>query len=177
MIIQKPIISSSIDGDNIKTNVSGAYIGFEATSSHPTASNELVFGLGVTGSGNNTVTIGNTSSIQTKLFGSIYQHVEVTGSITASKFMVYTITGSNYTLHMPSSPYPGDSIKISNFQSDVTGSDRFNRIELASSRITLGRGGEKIMGLDQDMQLDYVSPTFELIYTNPNRGWVIVGGG
>ena len=45
MIIQEPIITSSIDGDNIKTNVRGAYIGYEATSSNPTASNELVFGF------------------------------------------------------------------------------------------------------------------------------------
>jgi len=174
MIIQQPIITASISGDNIKTNPSGAYIGFEATSSNPTASNELVFGLGVTGSGNNTVTIGNTSSIHTKLFGSIYQHQEVTSSITASKFMVYTITGSGYTLHMPSTPNQGDSIKISNFQIDLTGSNRFSQV-ISSNRVTIGRSGENIMGLPQDMEIDYVSPTFELIYTNTNRGWVVIG--
>ena len=176
MIIQEPIITSSIDGDNIKTNVSGAYIGYEATSSNPTASNELVFGLGTVGYGNNTVTIGNTSSIRTKLYGSIYEHIEATGSFTASKFNVYTITGSGWTMHMPSNPTSGDSIKVSNFQTEATGSDRFNQIT-ESNRVTIGRSGENIMGLAQNMQLDYPSPTFELIYTNNNRGWVIIGGG
>ena len=174
MIIQQPIITSSIGGDNIKTNVSGAYIGFEATSSNPTASNELVFGLGTIGEGNNTATIGNSSTIRTKLYGSIYQYQEVTGSITGSKFTVYTISGSGYTLHMPTSPEQGDSIKVSNFQSSVTGSDRFKEVT-SGSRVTIGRGGSKIMGLTQDMQLDYVSPTFELIYTDLNKGWVVIG--
>ena len=176
MIIQEPIITSSIDGDNIKTNVSGAYIGYEATSSNPTASNELVFGLGTVGYGNNTATIGNSNTIRTKLYGSIYEHAEVSSSFTASKFNVYTITGSGWTMHMPTTPVAGDSIKVSNFQTSATGSDRFNQI-IEANRIKIGRSGENIMGLAQDMQLDYPSPTFELIYTNTTRGWVIIGGG
>ena len=174
MIIQEPIITSSIGGDNIKTNVSGAYIGYEATSSNPTASNELVFGLGTVGYGNNTATIGNSNTIRTKLYGSIYEHVEVSSSFTASKFNVYTITGSGWTMHMPSTPTSGDSIKISNFQVNATGSDRFKEVT-SGNRVTIGRSGENIMGLAQDMDIDYVSPTFELIYTNPNRGWVVIG--
>ena len=90
--------------------------------------------------------------------------------------MVYTITGSGYTIHMPETPNQGDSIKISNFQTEATGSDRIEQI-VETNRVTLGRSGERIMGLPQDMQLDYPSPTFELIYTNTNRGWVIIGGG
>lgn len=176
MIIQQPIITSSIDGDNIKTNISGAYIGFEATSSNPTASNELVFGLGTIGYGNNTVSIGNNNTERTKLYGSIYEHSEVSSSFTASKFMVYTVTGSGWTMHMPTTPTAGDSIKISNFQTNVTGSDRFREI-VDANRITIGRSGENIMGLSQNMDLDYPSPTFELIYTNTSRGWVIIGGG
>ena len=67
MIIQQPTITASISGDNIKTNPNGAYIGFAATSSHPTASNELVFGLGTIGLGNNTINISIIKWINTSL--------------------------------------------------------------------------------------------------------------
>lgn len=177
MIIHEPFLTSSIGGDTIKTNFSGsAYIGFGATSSNPTATNEFVVGYNISGSGNNTITLGNENTTETHLFGSIYRTQFVTSSITASKFRAYALSGSGYTFHLPSSPNPGDSLKISNFQTNATGSERYSTQITESNRITIGRSGEAIMGLTESLQLDYQSPTFEMIYIDSNRGWVIFGG-
>lgn len=175
MIIHQPLITSSISGDTIKTNLSGSYLGFGATSSNATASNEFVFGLNQTGSGNNTVTVGNDSTVATYLKGSIYRTQFVTSSITASKYNAYALSGSLYTFHLPSNPNPGDSLKISNFQYPTTGSGRTTPIT-GSEIISIGRSGKPIMGLNQDMELDILSATFEIMYIDSTRGWVIFGG-
>jgi len=177
MIIHEPFFTSSIGGDTIKTNLSGStYIGFDATSSNATASNELVFGYNITGSGNNTVTVGNDDTVATYMKGSLYRFQFVTSSITASKYTAYALSGSGYNFYLPNSPNTGDSLKISNFQSDATGSDRLTQIT-ESNRITIDGSGENIMGLTESMQLDYVTPTFEMIYTDSTRGWIIFGAG
>ena len=173
MIIQQPIITASISGDNIKANTSGSYIGFEASSSHPTASNELVFGLGLTGSGDNTVTIGNTGSVSTHLYGALYRQAHIDADATLEKYTTYTLSGS-FTASLPLSPNPGDSIKMADFSFNITGSDRFREIT-SSQTILIGRNGEKIMGYDEDMTLDYIPPTFEIQYTSPTYGWVVIG--
>ncbi|MDB0041607.1 hypothetical protein N9F16_00805 [bacterium] len=176
MIIQQPTITASISGDNIKTNPNGAYIGFAATSSHPTASNELVFGLGTIGLGNNTATIGNNSTDRVYLKGSIYGHQNLIGDNTIThnleKFYVYTLSGS-FTASLPTSPNEGDSIKISNFSTSETGSDR-GAVDPVESKILIGRNGENIMGLPQDMGLNQYAPSFELIYTESTKGWIII---
>jgi hypothetical protein len=159
----------------VKANISGSYIGYGANSSSAYASNEFVVGNNITGSGANTITLGNESTTETHLYGSLYRTQFVTSSITASKYKAYALSGSNYFFYLPSSPNAGDSIKVSNFQSDATGSTRFTQIT-ASNRITIHGSGANIMGLTESMQLDYVSPTFEMIYIDSTRGWVIFGG-
>jgi hypothetical protein len=160
----------------VKANISGSYIGYGANSSSAYASNEFVVGNSITGSGANTITLGNESTTETHLFGSIYRTQFVTSSITASKFKAYALSGSNYTFHLPASPNPGDSLKISNFQTNATGSNRYSTQILSGSRITIGRSGEAIMGITESMELDYQSPTFEIMYIDSTRGWVIFGG-
>ena len=230
MIIQQPTITASISGDNIKSNPLGSYIGFSATSSNPTASNEVVLGInvtgsgnnsitlgnpstlrtrilnsiettvdgtyigystsasnstasnevvlgiGITGSGNNTVTLGNTNTIHTEIYGSIYKHQNLIGDNTVThnleKFYVYTLSGS-FTASLPPSPISGDSIKLSNLSTTQTGSDR-GEITASAARILIGRNGKNIMGYARDMELDYFSPSFELIYSEPTDGWVII---
>ena len=161
--------------DSFVSHPSRSYIGYGSSESTSSASNELVFGIGITGSGDNTITLGNESTTETHLFGSIYRTQFVTSSITASKYRAYALSGSNYFFYLPPSPNAGDSIKVSNFQVDATGSERFTQIT-ASNRITIHGSGENIMGLTESMQLDYVSPTFEMMYIDSTRGWVIFGG-
>lgn len=160
--------------DSFVSHPSRSYVGYGSSESAGGVSNELVFGIGITGSGANTVTLGNQDTTETHLFGSLYRTQFITSSITASKFRAYALSGSAYTFHLPADPNPGDSLKISNFQTDLTGSDRFRKIS-APERISLGRSGKPIMGLNQDMELDYQAPTFEVIYVDATRGWVIYG--
>jgi len=175
MIIQQPTITASISGDNIKSNPQGTYIGFNASSSISATVNEVVLGINVTGSGDNTVTIGNTDTIHTEIFGSIYKHQNLIGDNTIThnleKFYIYTLSGS-FTASLPPSPNVGDSIKLSNFSTNNTGSDR--QSVPPSEKIIIGRNGENIMGLPQDMGLDAYAPAFEMIYTSTPKGWVII---
>tara|TARA_R110002153_G_C13225877_1_gene489309 strand:- start:165 stop:701 length:537 start_codon:yes stop_codon:yes gene_type:complete len=176
MIIQQPTITASISGDNIKSNPQGTYIGFNASSSISATTNEVVLGINVTGSGNNTVTLGNEDTTLTKIFGSIYKHQKLIGNKFTThnleKFYVYTMSGS-FTASLPPSPISGDSIKLSNLSTTQTGSDR-GEITSSAARILISRNGNNIMGYSEDMQLDYFSPSFELIYTEPTDGWVII---
>lgn len=162
--------------DSFVSYPSRSYVGYGSSESTGSANNELVFGINITGSGDNTITLGNENTIETHLFGSIYRTQFVTSSITASKFKAYALSGSSYTLHLPPSPNPGDSIKISNFQTNATGSNRYSSQISGSERITIGRSGEAIMGITESMELDYQSPTFEMMYIDSTRGWVIFGG-
>lgn len=161
--------------NKFSSTISASYIGHNANSSSAGVSNEIVVGINVTGSGANTATLGNENTTATHLFGSLYRTQFVTSSITASKFKAYALSGSGYTFHLPASPNPGDSLKISNFQTNVTGSARYSTEITASERITIGRSGEAIMGYTESMDLDIQSPTFEMIYIDSTRGWVIFG--
>ena len=176
MIIQQPTLTSFVSGKTIKTNVSGSYIGFNATSSNPSASNEVVLGIGITGSGNNTVTLGNTNTIHTEIYGSIYKHQNLIGDNTVThnleKFYVYTLSGS-FTASLPPSPNIGDSIKLSNFSTSNTGSSR-GSVSPTNTKVIVGRNGNNIMGVAQDMGLNTYAPAFEIIYTEPTKGWVII---
>ena len=73
---------------------------------------------------------------------------------------VYVFTAS-LTLTLPSSSSLGDSIKISNLSETTT--------------CVLGRNGNKIMGVAEDLTLDTASASFELIWSGDTKGWVIIG--
>jgi hypothetical protein len=64
-------------------------------------------------------------------------------------------------LTLPSSPTIGDWIKISNLSNTAT--------------CTLGRNGANIMGLAENLLLDDPQASFELIYSGPAYGWVVIG--
>ena len=73
---------------------------------------------------------------------------------------VYVFTAS-LTLTLPASPSLGDSIKISNLSDTAT--------------CVLGRNGNKIMDVAEDLTLDTASASFELIWSGSAKGWVIIG--
>ena len=70
-------------------------------------------------------------------------------------------TAINVTL--PASPTVGDSVFIHDFvgKADV-------------NNITVLRNTNKIMGVEDDMVIDYHSTALELVYTNADRGWQVV---
>jgi hypothetical protein len=72
-----------------------------------------------------------------------------------------TTTAINITL--PASPTVGDSVFIHDFTGNA---DVYN--------ITVLRNTNKIMGVEDDMLIDYRDTALELVYTNANRGWQVV---
>jgi hypothetical protein len=84
----------------------------------------------------------------------------VSGATTASKDNLYIFTASA-TLTLPASPSGGDSIKVSNLSSTTT--------------CVIAGNGSNIMANASNMTLDNQYASFELIYTDTTRGWVIIG--
>jgi len=86
----------------------------------------------------------------------------LTANATGQKNYLYVLTGgSTITLTMPSSPSPGDSIKVVNLTTVTT--------------CVIAQGGSPIMAVGQDMILDNNKANFELAYTDVTRGWVVIG--
>ncbi len=67
---------------------------------------------------------------------------------------------ANIVLTLPSGPTAGDRVFAQTYGSYLTAS--------------IGRGGQNIMGLAQDMTLDVAYARVELVYLDATRGWVIV---
>ena len=86
----------------------------------------------------------------------------INSSTVGQKNYLYVLTGgSAITLTMPSSPSPGDNIKVVNLTTVTT--------------CVVAQGGSPIMGLAQDMTLDNNKANFELVYTDATYGWVVIG--
>ena len=93
--------------------------------------------------------------------GGSYTPNIVSVATTASKDNLYIFTASA-TLTLPASPSAGDSIKISNLSGTTT--------------CVIARNTNNIMAVSEDMTLDNQYASFELIYSDATRGWVVVGG-
>lgn len=93
--------------------------------------------------------------------GGSYTPNIVSGATTASKDNLYIFTASA-TLTLPASPSGGDSIKVSNLSGTTT--------------CVIARNTNNIMAVGEDMTLDNQYASFELIYGDATRGWVVVGG-
>ena len=104
---------------------------------------------------------GSAPSWQAAGGGGSYTPNIVSGATTASKNNLYIFTASA-TLTLPASPSGGDSIKVSNLSGTTT--------------CIIGRNGSNIMADASDMTLDNQYASFELIYSDATRGWVVVGG-
>lgn len=76
----------------------------------------------------------------------------------AVAFNSYTFTAS-LTLNLPSSPFAGDWVSVV---------DRS-----ASGTCVIGRGGQPIMGLAEDLTLNVQNTAFILFYVDATRGWVL----
>jgi hypothetical protein len=92
--------------------------------------------------------------------GGSYTPNIVSGATTASKDNLYIFTASA-TLTLPANPSGGDSIKVSNLSGTTT--------------CVIARNTKNIMAVGEDMTLDNPYVSFELIYSDATRGWVIIG--
>ena len=82
--------------------------------------------------------------------------VKLTGYLVDTSAIAINIT-------LPASPTVGDSVFIHDFTSNA---DVYN--------ITVLRNNNKIMGVEDDMLIDYRDTALELVYTNADRGWQVV---
>ncbi len=109
--------------------------------------------------------IGNSSgrnqAFSTSSLSTFRQNVSVIGTNTnAAPFVVYVLTAT-LVLTLPSSPTVGDWIKIANLSNTTT--------------CTLGRNGNNIMGLAENLLLDDAQASFEIVYSGGAYGWVVIG--
>ena len=108
---------------------------------------------------------GSASDARNLLGGaSDYTSVYVTTNTTATSDKLYVFTSATtVTLTLPASPSNGDSLYIA------------NRSDIATNIV--GRNGELIMGLAQDMTLNASQASFKFTYAAGSQGWVITGAG
>ena len=141
--------------------LSGVY---QQKSTYSLTSGAIVFGTAP--ASNDTieiVSIGNGGLVGTSINdanNAKYNVNVINNSTTASAGSVYVFT-ANLNLTLPASPSSGDSIKIAN-QSNV-------------ATCQLLRNGNRILGVAEDLTLDTVGASFELIYSDATNGWVIIG--
>lgn len=110
---------------------------------------------GQTGNAGRTVRTDGTSAS----WGSIYGSPQVISTnTTAATGTAYLLTAS-LTLTLPATPAAGDCV----FVHDASG----------SGTCVIGRGGENIMGLAEDLTLNTGYPYLWLVYADATRGWVL----
>ena len=91
--------------------------------------------------------------------GSTLSVLVINANTTALKNTLYVLSAS-LTLTLPASPSVGDPVYISNLSGLTT--------------CIVARGGNKIMGLSEDLTLDKLNAGIEMIYTGAANGWVII---
>ena len=98
----------------------------------------------------------------TNLPSSNYNPTLQSTNFTALSGRAYIITssGTPVTMSLPTTPQNGDSIKFANMDGRQT---------------LIARNGNKIMSDAEDMTLDVVTTSFELIYESTSIGWAIIG--
>lgn len=93
-------------------------------------------------------------------------HVTVTANYTAIPFSTIwfdTITSGAFTITLPSSPSQGDRIR---FIDVVRGA--------ATNGLTIARNGQPIMGDSENLTVTTEGASFEMMYYNGTRGWVVL---
>lgn len=84
--------------------------------------------------------------------------VVISGNTTAVKSRTYLLTAS-LTLTLPPLPQTGDWVRAVNRSGTLTP--------------VIGRNGQNIMGLAEDMQINSLNASFKLVFADATRGWVL----
>ena len=90
----------------------------------------------------------------------ITQNVQVIGTnTTAVSSRIYVLTAS-LTLTLPASPTAGNTVAVSNMSGVLTA--------------VIGRNGQPIMALAEDLTVNLDGAGFTLVYADATRGWVLL---
>jgi hypothetical protein len=109
----------------------------------------------------NVLTATSTNTVTNKTLTSpvITQNVQVISTnTTAVRSRTYVLTAT-LTLDLPASPTAGDSVAFSNRSGTLTP--------------VIGRNGQNIMGLAENMTIDSLNAGFSLTFADATRGWVL----
>ena len=90
-------------------------------------------------------------------------YVEVGSTYTAAANDRVVCTTGGFTVNLPASPLVNDTIQII----DATG-------VFGTSNVTVGRNGNKIQNLTEDLTLNIANTALTLVYTGSTYGWLIV---
>lgn len=94
--------------------------------------------------------------------GFVWEYVSGNTTAADGKGYMADSSGGAFTITLPSNPSLGHTVSV------VDASSSFS-----TNNVTMGRNGNKIMGLDQDLVLDSDNDAIELIYSNSTNGWRI----
>jgi len=90
---------------------------------------------------------------------SAYDTINAGGSVTVANRQVRYVTSDSQTVTLPSGPGVGNEVVVINGGS-FTGT-------------VVGRNGQKIMGLSENITLDVEYAAVTFLYIDSTRGWVI----
>lgn len=100
-----------------------------------------------------------TNEPQTLRNKTVIENVVVVSTNTAAvASRTYVLTAS-LTLTLPSNPTPGDWVKCRNRSNTTTA--------------VIARNAQNIMGLAEDMTVNYVRASFSLVFVDASNGWVV----
>ena len=83
----------------------------------------------------------------------------ISGNTTAQKDYLYIATAS-LTLTLPASPVAGDKVGVSNMSGTTT--------------LTIGRNGENIAALAEDLTINVDNIGLQFYYTGATKGWILI---
>jgi len=112
------------------------------------------------GQGGNAVTLDGVQTLTNKTLTSpvITQNIQVISTnTTAVRSRTYVFTAT-LTLTLPASPIAGDMVMFSN--------------RSATATPVIGRNGQNIMGLAEDLTVDNVNYFATLVFADATRGWI-----
>jgi hypothetical protein len=91
--------------------------------------------------------------------GSVRRATSVIGSNTSAVAGTTYILTASLTLTLPGSPTAGDTIRVTNLSGTYTS--------------VVARNGQNIMGIAEDMTIDFNYMSLTLTYADATRGWVV----
>lgn len=116
--------------------------------------------VSITGSGETTVTGTYPNfTVSSPAFAEEYIVSSISTNTTAVKDYLYIITAS-LTLTLPATPTVGDKVGMSNMSGTTT--------------VVMGRNGENIAGIAEDLIIDVANIGIQFIYTGATKGWILI---